>query len=202
MINLLKDWAINIVIAAIFAAFIEIILPSSSMKKYIKVVLGFVIIIIIINPFINILNKNIDIDKEVFANIVKEEKSDYIINKDFINQNNKQITEIYKFKLKNDIMRLVKDKSNLMVEDIFIDITDDVDDENFGNIKNIQLVVNYKNEQQRSQDKIKVQEIKVSIKNDKKIYKRVDDETTDKIKDIVSKEYQVPKDKIVIYMSN
>jgi len=71
MIEFLRQWIINIVIVSIFIALLEAILPNNSFKGYIKMIGGFLMIIVLLNPFIKLLSNNISIDKEVFATMDK-----------------------------------------------------------------------------------------------------------------------------------
>ena len=61
MIEVLKVWVTNIVIAIFFITAVEMILPDNSMKKYAKFVLGLMLIVVIINPIIKIFDKDFDL---------------------------------------------------------------------------------------------------------------------------------------------
>ena len=56
--NFLNTWLQGIIVCVIIATIIELILPSGSTKKYIKVVLGMFIVFNIITPVINKITKN------------------------------------------------------------------------------------------------------------------------------------------------
>lgn len=56
MIDLLKNWIRNVITIVIFANIIELLLPNSSMRKYVKVVMGFFILLTILNPLFKLLN--------------------------------------------------------------------------------------------------------------------------------------------------
>ena len=51
----LNNFIITLVATMIFMTSIEIIAPDNSMKKYIKFVLGLILISVMINPIINFL---------------------------------------------------------------------------------------------------------------------------------------------------
>ena len=55
-INEIKQWVKNIVLIVLFANFIEMLLPNSKFRGYIRVVIGFFVILVIIVPFIELLN--------------------------------------------------------------------------------------------------------------------------------------------------
>ena len=56
--NFLNTWLQGIIVCVIIVTIIELILPSGSTKKYIKVVLGMFILFNIITPVINKITKN------------------------------------------------------------------------------------------------------------------------------------------------
>ena len=69
MIKFFLQNAQSVIVAVIFIVIIEMLLPNNSNKKYIKVVSGLYLIITIINPFLKIINKDLEF------NFSEEEKS-------------------------------------------------------------------------------------------------------------------------------
>lgn len=65
LIESLKGWVITICTAIIFITAVEMILPSGSIKKYAKFVLGLILITVLIKPFILIFDKKYDISAYV-----------------------------------------------------------------------------------------------------------------------------------------
>lgn len=64
MQDLVYNWAISITIAIIFSAVISSLLPDTSIKKYVKVVLGVVVSIIILTPLISAFGK-VNVESEI-----------------------------------------------------------------------------------------------------------------------------------------
>lgn len=52
MMNLLTGWVRDLVILVIFASLVEMLLPNGALKKYVKVVMGFFIVTIVISPLL------------------------------------------------------------------------------------------------------------------------------------------------------
>ncbi len=80
--NLLKELVTTLVTALIFITAIELISPNNSMKKYLKFILGLVLITIILNPIVKIISNgqnniydSISDYEEVFSNYKNEVKS-------------------------------------------------------------------------------------------------------------------------------
>lgn len=59
--DFLKQYSITIVSAVIFITLVLMILPDSSMKKYVKFLLGLILISVFITPIYSLFNKNIDV---------------------------------------------------------------------------------------------------------------------------------------------
>ncbi|HOM44065.1 MAG TPA: stage III sporulation protein AF, partial [Bacillota bacterium] len=52
MADFLREWVINIAVIIIFIMFLDTIIPNSSMKRYINVIVGLMIIVVVIKPFV------------------------------------------------------------------------------------------------------------------------------------------------------
>ena len=65
MIEQIKMWVKNIVLIVLFANFIEMLLPHSKFRGYIRVVIGFFVILVIMGPIMELLS---------FKDLSKEEK--------------------------------------------------------------------------------------------------------------------------------
>lgn len=61
MIEGLKIWVTNITIAIFFITAVEMILPDNNLKRYAKFVLGLMLIVVIINPVIKIFDNGFDL---------------------------------------------------------------------------------------------------------------------------------------------
>lgn len=64
MQDLVYNWAISITVAIIFSAVISSLLPDTSIKKYVKVVLGVVVSIIILTPLISAFGR-VNVESEL-----------------------------------------------------------------------------------------------------------------------------------------
>ena len=57
MIEAIVSWVSGIVFATLFATFLELLLPSSSMQKFVRVIMGLLIMLAILNPVIGFLER-------------------------------------------------------------------------------------------------------------------------------------------------
>lgn len=58
--QILTEWISNIILFILFAIVIDLLLPSSSFQKYVKMIVGLLLIIIILTPVLDILSLDID----------------------------------------------------------------------------------------------------------------------------------------------
>jgi len=136
----LKDWITQIIYIAILSIVLELLVPSSSLKKYAKVAIGFVIMITILNPLINFLKGGANIEAYVF-------KNDYFlknINMEQISKEaEKQRDNLIVAEYKKRLIEQIKEKLlNLYeIEGVGVDVSfiEDLNDKEFGKIKEITL---------------------------------------------------------------
>ena len=67
----LNNFIITLVATMIFMTAIEIIAPDNSMKKYIKFVLGLILIVVLLNPIVYLLTRG---EEEIKTTIKKYEE--------------------------------------------------------------------------------------------------------------------------------
>ena len=58
--SFLTSWISNIIIFILLATVIDMLLPSSSLQKYTKMVIGLLLIAIIITPILSLFQTNFD----------------------------------------------------------------------------------------------------------------------------------------------
>ena len=113
MIKFFLQNAQSVIVAVIFIVIIEMLLPNNSNKKYIKVVSGLYLIITIINPFLKIINKDLEF------NFSEEEKS--IEASSNININLKE----YYVKSLKETMKAELNKQGYRIGDLKIEFSSD-----------------------------------------------------------------------------
>ena len=62
----LMEWVAQIILFIILATIIDLLIPQSSFQKYIKLAIGLILILILLNPVFSVLN--IDIREAVAMN--------------------------------------------------------------------------------------------------------------------------------------
>lgn len=195
MIEFLSSWAQGIIVAVIIATLIEMILPNSSSKKYVKVVIGMYILFTIVSPIIKKLGgKDINLNT---INIEKYEqqisKSDNIISRKFEDNNTRSIKDIYVSNLKADISAKLKEKGyEIDTSDIQIK-----DDENY-TIEKITLKLIKMEQKQEKNNEIVINTVEIGNTISQKDSKTLSDDDKQEVKDYISETYDIDKKNINI----
>ena len=195
MIEFLSSWAQGIIVAVIIATLIEMILPNSSSKKYVKVVIGMYILFTIVSPIIKKLGgKDINLNT---INIEKYEqqisKSDNTISRKFEDNNTRSIKDIYVSNLKADISAKLKEKGyEIDTSDIQIK-----DDENY-TIEKITLKLIKMEQKQEKNNEIVINTVEIGNTISQKDSKTLSDDEEQEVKDYISETYGIDKKNINI----
>ena len=107
IIDFLKLWVRDIALIFVIVSIIEIVLPNSNMKRYIDMIIGFLVIIVIVTPFIKLLHKDISLDREIFKNNINQAKFVYKDNLDLSSTQEEQVKKMYFDKIEGEIRNLV-----------------------------------------------------------------------------------------------
>lgn len=195
MIEFLSSWAQGIIVAVIIATLIEMILPNSSSKKYVKVVIGMYILFTIVSPIIKKLGgKDINlntIDIEKYEQQIS--KSDNTISRKFEDNNTRSIKDIYVSNLKADIFAKLKEKGyEIDTSDIQIK-----DDENY-TIEKITLKLIKMEQKQGKNNEIVINTVEIGNTISQKDSKTLSDDDKQEVKDYISETYDIDKKNINI----
>src|SRR5690606_21287707 len=131
VVSFINSWLKDIVVLFILISIAELIMPKGNLKKYIRLVIGLLIIYTIINPFAKLLRLDFNLDKVVF-NYAKPEAINSWELEDYYQKQEEQIERIYEEKIMKDLKDLIESETNYELLDGNIGILKDED--NFGEI--------------------------------------------------------------------
>ncbi|SDY48312.1 stage III sporulation protein AF [Proteiniborus ethanoligenes] len=204
MIEILKNWVINIVVIIFFVAFIEIMLPKSSMKRYVNMVLGLLIIIVLINPIIKFMANDIDIEREVFLNISKQNNMYSDKDLKYVEAQNQNIVEMYKNKLKREITDFIELDEGYKIVEVNISIEENSKLDNFGEITGIEVYLEQITGEEPKNMSIKINEIEeIVVNKDRKnsiVINKTSSPGFEKMINSISSHYKLPKEKVVVIL--
>ena len=123
MLEWFRSWATGIVIAVIIATIIEMILPNSTSKKYIKIIIGIFIVYTVISPVIGSF-KGEDLNNYIKVENYIQSSSNALQTNEVSDNAQSSIKKIYAQNLQNDLKIKLKEKGYIS-NNINISISND-----------------------------------------------------------------------------
>jgi stage III sporulation protein AF len=155
---------LNIIALVMLIVLLEIIIPSGKTKKFVHLISGFILIIAIISPLLDLLAgdisvKNFEISTRYFIDRKEIEKKSRVLE----DKHMKQITELYRKKIIEQIEQGAKQIDGIVHADGDVIINEDYKSSSFGEIKRVYLHVKLEPEEQgdRPVTEIKTEKIKI-----------------------------------------
>ena len=200
VIEFLTLWIKDIAIIFVLISIIEIVLPNNNMKRYIDMIIGFLIIIVIINPFVKLFHKDFNIDKEIFQKTGEQIKFEYMDNLDLALTQEEQVKEVYIGKIEDEITDLIHQTTNYRVENMNVSIYED--NIQYGNIKDIELILKKDENEEEPKNLITVSSIEeISIGEKKESSTALIELDDEGIKNLISKNHSISKENIKIFLN-
>lgn len=202
-VDYLRNWIINIVVTMIFVIFIEILMPSSSMRKYINFVLGLLVMLVILSPLLNIVSANFHINSKILEVSGAIDARDVQLQLDKIKKGQKEgIVRTYKQKLEDQIVSQITAAG--LVEEVKAEVQIDerYETDEFGVITGIRVVV-MENNNDNSQPPVQKVEIKVDITENQQATSAVsqqDQQLKEKISEYLIDLYNLTGDNIEVIL--
>lgn len=195
MADFLRNWIMNITVIIIFVMFLDTIMPNSSMKRYINVVVGLLIIMVVIKPFVLVKDYAESFEKEYLetAGFV-EQAANREKSIEYSKFQQQKAVEIFENNMKAQIIKLVKSNTGTGYEAAAVDLEleENVEKEEFGQIKSVAVWLKSGGSEVIQVDRIKIDvnesrlENKNVINKDKAEYNLNDSKISGKIKKGIS----------------
>lgn len=199
MIEFIRTWANQIIVAVIIATIFEMLLPNGNNKKYIKMIIGIYVLFTVLQPIATkITGKEINISSLNFEGYIDKNKIE-TDSENFEDNNSKLIKQAYIDNIKSDIQAKINKKGYKLI-DSKIEVNNQ--DNNYGIIESIVLKIEKRDYEEKEISNIsKIEKIEINIDNTRinKIEesKLTDDEKTMLI-EYISEEYSIDKTIIII----
>ncbi|MEW6082623.1 MAG: stage III sporulation protein AF [Bacillota bacterium] len=68
----LKEWARDIVFILVLAGILELLLPSGSTRKYVKVVMGLIVVLVVLNPVLSLVKGSLPVWEDLAVSGLQE----------------------------------------------------------------------------------------------------------------------------------
>lgn len=188
--ELLNKFVITLVTTLIFMTAVELIAPDNSMKKYLKFVLGLILITVILNPILTIILNG----EQELKDVISGYEEEYNVNKKD-NESTENIIKIKEDSFKDNFNKNCESMLKQEFKDLEfkcnVDCVVDFNDNDFTINK---LSIQIKDKKVKKVEKI--DKIDINSKKDKK--DTVNKEYKDVVK-FISKELNIDENKINIY---
>ena len=186
----INDFIVILVIMMIFITAVEIIAPDNSMKKYIKFVLGLILISVMLNPIIYFFTKG---EQSIIEAVESYEEMLYMGSSETIEKNTEdEKVQAFKENLDKNCDALLKDEFSGKTFKSNVECTLDMNNMTYTIDK---LEVGVKDNSVKLIDKI---DISIN-KSEETISDKAQIEDEEKIKEYLAETFKIPVEKIEIY---
>lgn len=196
MIDFIRTWANQIIVAVIIATIFEMILPNGNNKKYIKMVIGIYVLFTLIQPIASKLTgKEFTIStfnyEKYFDEDILETSSE-----NFEDNNSKLIEQAYIDNIKEDVQAKMQQKGYKLAS---CDINIITNEENYGAIESVVLKIQKQEENDSTSNMIEIEKVEVNMNNNDVIEKsNITDEEKKAIIEYLAEEYSIDSKNIII----
>lgn len=164
MLEYLKIWIKNIVVIMMLGLVLEVFIPRGDLKKYVKMVMGLFVILVMLQPLLKLVDYNFSLATEV--NIKNFPGKEEIITKgNLLKQENERMAiENYKLNLENQIKKIVETYNGIDNVRANVDVYDDEKDARYGLIRSVELILEMRETPQFKKSGIKpVEKVNIQI---------------------------------------
>ena len=197
--EIFRAWMTQIISFIIFIVLFGIIVPNGKMRKYINLVSGFILIIIILNPILKFLNSNTSIDAFALSNESVITRNELLYSKESIEEEKKeQLILTYRSILKDRLLEAVNRYEGIRGENVDIIINEDYNSEKFGEIKRVYLTICKENEKTRIEE-INIRVPAINNKNERDMtIKKEESKIVTELKNEINNDFLINKENILI----
>lgn len=185
MISFISLWVKEIITVLIIVIMLDIIIPETHNKKFIKLVMGLFVLYTIVKPIVSSKVRNFSFSNSI--NVSSLNVQNYS-NSNIVSDSN--IEDVYKVKLKENIEGGLSQKG---YECQIVDLQIETADGRFGEIKQIELNVSKK--ESNDVNEIKIEEVNLEKE---KVMNSLNEEKIEEVKEFLSSTFGVSKENIII----
>jgi len=202
--DFLRGWVLNIVSIVLVLLLTGMLVPTGKTRKFVNLVSGFILIIAIITPVLNLLSKEIEIrDFQIRTASIIDKKELEERKSMWDEKQMKQIGEIYRKKLAGHIENIALNSGKVVNAQADAVINEDYESENFGEIRSVYLKISLEDETEikgtvEKVGKIQVGAYKNSLESEEREAEK--EETVKSIKDKIINTFGISEENIIIYI--
>lgn len=193
MLDWVRSWVMSICVAVIFITAVELIMPGDKFKKYVKFVMGLILIAVILNPIVKIFNSETNITSYIDQADKYVNSGSYENNfQKYKQQDEKDTINTFKTNIQNSCAKMLKDK----FPDNDYDVKAEVKlDTKTNQIDITGLDIGVKNNSVAKIDNIHIDSKSVSTNQGE----QVDPQVGNEIKNYLNDQLKISKNNIAVY---
>ncbi|WMJ87647.1 stage III sporulation protein AF [Anaerocolumna sp. MB42-C2] len=164
-------WVKNIVIFLVLTTIVTNLLGKSSYKKYVNLITGIVLVILVISPLLKLFQLDKTMDYYFTTNSLLAEAED--MNDKLADAEDNQMSAIlkeYKEQIGKQVSNLLEGE-NLYLTDIQVKVDEDENNSTFGNLLSLNITAGYIRKETKKNsvniDKVDIEDIKIGEKKEK-----------------------------------
>lgn len=201
--DFIKEWITNIILFVLLATVIDMLLPSSNMQKYTKLVTGLLLIAIILTPILKLISS--DFEKELASvSFLKQNNEKNMGNLIEMKKKEIQATQ-HAYILETMAVQLKEDAQEELINQYGVKITnidfviDEQDQHEFPESLE-KVIVKVARPEQKSEAVEVVKRIDINSENQPASSKQKDEAENGKITSLLSKKWKIEKNNIEVLM--
>ena len=199
--TLITDWVMQIIIFMLIGTIIELLLPNNTMKKYINLVIGLLLLIILAKPILYLLQIDIVSQFDKFESVISEGNDQLSQTENFIEMQKKDIQaeqDAYIWnevtsQLKNEVNHILEEEYDAHIVDISFVYENDILD-NFENLEEVIVTIQPLSEIEQAEETIEMIEIDTEKRSEQRSNYRLNNE----IRAILAEQWGLNKGQIEV----
>ncbi|MCK9267180.1 MAG: stage III sporulation protein AF [Alkaliphilus sp.] len=206
MVAFISEWVVTIISVIIFTTFIEILIPNSNYKRYIDVVMGFLLVVVILTPLTKFIGGQVDFEEGILKASNQLELSTAQNRMSSVQYDNDEaVIRLYKNEIGKQLQDYIEQNTEYAVNNVAIEIDDNNSSPEFGSIKNFDIILEEKTENVKPINKtVKPIQINIPVRknnnNTVEVGSILVNNETDLIKENIGNLYNISKDNINIHI--
>src|SRR5690625_645919 len=130
--SFLTEWIVNIILLVMLATIIELLLPNTTMRRYVKMVVGILLLVVMLQPLLTILGTGNELDAWLFSlSAETDQLEEEVIN--LINLQKKEIelgqhayiSEQVAIDLEREITDLLLERFSFVIVQLHVEMVED-----------------------------------------------------------------------------
>ncbi len=161
--EIIREWIMTILSIIIFVTFVEFLLPNNNHRRYINVIIGLMIMLVILRPLTGLVKGGESLAEDILQTSNQMEVMTMQNRVQTLEVNNQEtITYLYKENLKSQMKNRLEKQLGYKVLDIEVEIEENNMDE-FGMIKGINIVLLDEEKAQEVESNKKIKDVNVMV---------------------------------------